>query len=76
MPHHGRLGPRSPGKEKPESGSQMVSYEGPITRSRAEFINLVTHLDDEKAFGSLEGSRGGQFWRKTKKGKLCSMEAR
>ena len=56
MPHHGGFGPRSPRKEESKLGSLMVSCKGPITRSRAKFINLVTQLDDKGAFGSLEGN--------------------
>ena len=59
MPHHGRLGPR---KEEPESASQMVSYEGPITRSRAEFINLVHHLDNMKACVKFQKQLGLNLW--------------
>ena len=51
VPHHWRLSLRSPRKEELESGSPMVSYDGPITQSRVEFINLITHLDDKKAVG-------------------------
>ena len=69
MPHHERFGPRSPRKEELEFGSPMVSYKDPIMISRIKFINLVTHLDDKEAFGSMEGS-WGCFWAKTKKGKF------
>ena len=55
MLHHGRFNPRSPRKEELELGSPMVSYKGPITRSRAKFVKLVTHLDDKEAFGSFKG---------------------
>ena len=55
-PYHGKCGPRSPRKEESMLGSPMVSYKGLITRSRAKFVNLVTHLDDKGAFGSLEGN--------------------
>ena len=55
MPHHGRFGPRSPRKEELELESP-ISYKDPIMRSSAKFINLVTHLDDKEAFGSMEGS--------------------
>ena len=49
MPHHEKLGPRNQRKEKLESKSLMVSYENLVIRLRAEFINLVPHLDDMKA---------------------------
>ena len=61
MPHHGKLGPRSPRKEEPESGSPMVSYEGPIMRSRVEFINLVPHLDEMKACVKFQKQLGSNL---------------
>ena len=73
MPHHGRFGPRSLRKEEPELGSPIVSYKDPIMRSSAKFINLVTHLDDKEAFGSIEGS-WGRFQRETKKEKILARE--
>ena len=63
VPHHGRIEPSNPKGEQPESESPMVNFKGPITRLRAKFVNLVTYLDNEEAFGSLEGNeshfRGG-----------------
>ena len=56
VPHHGRIEPSSPREEEPESKSSMVNYKGPITRSRAKFVNLVTYLDSKEAFGSIEGN--------------------
>ena len=67
--HHRRFGPRSPRKEESKLGSPMVSYKGPITRSRAKFVNLVTHLDDKGAFESL-GGNWSRFWHKTSKLKI------
>ena len=52
VPHHGPFGPRSPGKEESKFESLMVSSKGPKIRSRAKFINLVTHLDGK---GMCEG---------------------
>ena len=43
-------------RRSPSWGSPMVSYKGPITRSRPNFVNLVTYLDDKGAFGSLGGN--------------------
>ena len=43
VPHHGGIG-----KEKPELESPMKQgklYKGPITRSKATLVNLITYLD-------------------------------
>ena len=56
VPHPGRFGPRSPRKEQAELGSPMVSYKGLVTKLRAKFVILVTHLDGKEAFGSLDGN--------------------
>ena len=50
VPLHGRFEPRNRREKEPKFENPMVSYEGPIMRSTAKFINLVTHLDSKKAY--------------------------
>ena len=63
MPHYGRIEPSSSREEELKFEILTMNYTGPITRSRAKFINLVTYLDikglckgELKFRGELESS--------------------
>ena len=47
MPHQGRVEPSSLKEEELTFESSMMNYKGPITRSMAKIINLVTYLDSK-----------------------------
>ena len=67
VPHHERFDPTNPREEEPEFEKTMVSYRGPITRSRAKFIN-ITHLDNKAAY---EGD--WKFLRRNKRFKISQL---